>query len=44
MEYLKLNNGIEMPLIGFGTFTLLGESCVNSVSSAIKLFVPYYLY
>ncbi|MBU5487748.1 aldo/keto reductase [Clostridium sp. MSJ-8] len=36
MEYLKLNNGIEMPLIGFGTFTLLGESCVNSVSSAIK--------
>lgn len=36
MEYLKLNNGIEMPLMGFGTFMLNGESCVNAVSSAIK--------
>ena len=36
MEYLKLNNGIEMPLMGFGTFMLNGESCINAVSSAIQ--------
>ena len=36
MEYLTLNNGIKMPVFGFGTFMLNGETCVNSVVSAIK--------
>ena len=37
MEYLKLNNGIEIPLMGFGTFMLNGEPCINAVvSSAIQ--------
>ena len=36
MEYVTLNNGIKMPLIGFGTFMLSGDTCVNSVSSAIQ--------
>lgn len=36
MEFLTLNNGIQMPLVGFGTFMLSGETCINSVASAIK--------
>lgn len=35
MKYMKLNNGVEMPLLGFGTFMLGGETCVNSVAEAI---------
>lgn len=36
MEYLTLNNGIQMPLVGFGTFLLNGETCTNAVVSAIE--------
>ena len=36
MEFLILNNGIKMPLVGFGTFMLSGETCTNSVASAIE--------
>lgn len=36
MELLTLNNGIKMPLVGFGTFMLSGETCINSVASAIE--------
>lgn len=36
MEYLTLNNGIQMPLIGFGTFMLGGEVCKNAVATAIE--------
>ena len=36
MEYLTLNNGIQMPLVGFGTFMLGGEICTNAVTSAIE--------
>lgn len=36
MEYLTLNNGIQMPLVGFGTFMLSGEACANAVTSAIR--------
>lgn len=36
MEYLTLNNGIQMPLIGFGTFLLNGELCADSVTTAIQ--------
>ncbi len=36
MKYLTLNNGVQMPLIGFGTFMLNGKSCTNSVVSAIE--------
>ena len=31
MEYLTLNNGVQMPLVGFGTFMLSGETCTQSV-------------
>lgn len=36
MEYLTLNNGVKMPLVGFGTFMLGGQGCVDSVVRAIK--------
>ena len=36
MEFLALNNGIRMPLIGFGTFTLGGEICTKAVAAAIE--------
>ena len=36
MEYLTLNNGVQMPVVGFGTFMLGGESCVNAVAAAIE--------
>lgn len=36
MEYMKLNNDITMPLLGFGTFMLAGEICEEAVSAAIQ--------
>ena len=36
MEYLTLNNGVHMPLVGFGTFMLGGEACKNAVTEAIE--------
>ena len=36
MEYLTLNNDVRMPLVGFGTFMLSGETCINAVTTAIK--------
>lgn len=36
MEYLTLNNGVSMPLVGFGTFMLGGEVCRNAVAAAIE--------
>ncbi len=36
MEYLTLNNGVQMPIIGFGTFMLGGETCKNAVAAAIE--------
>ncbi len=36
MDYLTLNNGIRMPLVGFGTFMLGGEACSEAVAAAIE--------
>ena len=36
MDYLTLNNGVKMPLVGFGTFMLGGETCANAVAAAIE--------
>ena len=36
MEYLTLNNGVPMPLVGFGTFMLGGETCTEAVTAAIE--------
>ena len=34
---VKLNNGVEMPLIGLGTYTLRGEECIKVVSEAVNI-------
>ena len=34
---ITLNNGIKMPMLGFGTNTLRGDVCIESVSDAISL-------
>ena len=36
MDHFTLNNGISMPLVGFGTFMLGGETCTRAVAAAIK--------
>lgn len=36
MEYTRLNNGVEMPVLGFGTFMLQGDACEQAVAQAIK--------
>lgn len=35
MKSVVLNNGIEMPILGFGTFLTGGTECESSVLSAI---------
>ena len=37
MEYFKLNNGIECPVIGIGTFMLTPADAENSVREALKM-------
>ena len=37
MEYIKLNNGIEMPILGFGVFQLADENeCERAVLDALE--------
>ncbi len=36
MEYQTLNNGVQMPLVGFGTFMLGGEMCATDVAEAVR--------
>jgi 2,5-diketo-D-gluconate reductase A len=37
IPFVMLNNGIKMPLLGFGTFMLRDEICKTSVTNAINL-------
>lgn len=37
MEYVKLNNGSLMPLVGLGTWDLRNDECIEIVSKAIQL-------
>ena len=37
MEIVKLNNGVEMPLAGLGTWDLNGAQCVESVREALAM-------
>ena len=36
MEYATLNNGIDMPMAGIGTFLLTPDETETSVSSALQ--------
>lgn len=37
MEYIKLNDGHMMPVLGFGTFLMNGQECEDSVFKALQL-------
>jgi len=37
MKYVELDSGNKMPMVGFGTFTLTGDVCRESVEKAIEL-------
>ena len=37
MEYVKLNNGIEMPILGYGVYQVTPEECEWCVSDAISV-------
>ena len=36
MEYLTLNNGIKMPILGYGVYQVTKEECERCVSDALK--------
>ncbi|UCD03219.1 MAG: aldo/keto reductase, partial [Candidatus Aenigmatarchaeota archaeon] len=36
-EHIKLRSGQMMPLLGIGTWQLLGDACVNAVKKALEL-------
>ncbi len=36
MEYVTLNNGVEMPMAGIGTFLLTPDEAETSVTSALQ--------
>ena len=36
MIYKKLHNGVQMPMLGFGTFKAGGKECEKSVLAAIE--------
>lgn len=37
MEYIKLNNGVEMPALGYGVFLVSPEECERCVSDALSV-------
>lgn len=37
METIKLSNGVEMPLLGYGVFLVSPDECEHSVSEALKV-------
>lgn len=37
MEYLILNNGVQMPMVGFGTWDVRGEAGKNAILTALEL-------
>lgn len=36
MEYMKLSNGVEMPVLGIGTYTISPEDAERSVKEALR--------
>lgn len=37
MEYVTLNNGVKMPILGFGVYQISKEDCERCVLDAIKV-------
>lgn len=36
LKTVMLNSGYEMPVYGLGTYSLTGETCVDSVTAALN--------
>ncbi|MDO5531661.1 aldo/keto reductase [Sutterella sp.] len=36
MEFVRLNNGVEMPILGYGTLRIPREKCADCVAQAIR--------
>ena len=37
MEYITLNNGVQMPKVGYGVYLISPEECARCVSDAIEV-------
>ena len=37
MEYMKLSNGVEMPLLGYGVFLVSPDECERCVTDALSV-------
>lgn len=37
MEYITLNNGVKMPMLGYGVYQVTPEECERCVSDAISV-------
>lgn len=37
MDYVKLNNGVEMPVLGYGVYQVSPEECERCVSDAVQV-------
>lgn len=37
MEYVSLNNGVKMPILGYGVYQVTKEECERCVLDALKL-------
>ena len=36
MEYMTLNNGVRMPILGLGTWDLRGKQCEDTIGVALE--------
>lgn len=41
MEFVTLNNGLKMPLLGLGLYQLHGDACERRVQEAVDLGCRY---
>ncbi len=37
MEYIRLSNGVEMPLLGYGVFQVSPDECERCVTDALNV-------
>ena len=37
MNYIKLNNGIEMPQMGYGVYQVTPDECERCVADALRV-------
>lgn len=37
MEYVTLNNGVKMPILGYGVYQVIKEECERCVLDALKV-------